>query len=126
MRFISVLVAALLPLTVYAQQDQGAPSTSMFGSVLPMMVLMFVIIYFLMIRPEQKKQKQRQKMINEMKKGDKVISVAGIYGVVQSIKGETVTVKIADNVNVEMTKSGVSNVVTDESNAKGEKVREKK
>ena len=98
----------------------------MFGSVLPMMVLMFVIIYFLMIRPEQKKQKQRQRMINEMKKGDKVVTVAGIYGVVQSIKGETVTVKIADNVNVEMTKSGVSNVVTDESNAKGEKVREKK
>jgi len=104
----------LLPAVAFAQKGGNAPSSNMFGSVLPMMLVMFVIIYLLMIRPEQKKQKQRQKMINEMKKGDKVLSVGGIYGSINSVKGDILTVKIADNTVVEMTKTAVSSVITKE------------
>ncbi len=117
MRSRVLLMAISVPAAVFAQAG-NAPSTSMFGSVLPMMLVMFAIIYFLMIRPEQKKQKQRQKMIGEMKKGDKVLTAGGIYGVVGSVKGETVTVKIADNTSVEMTKTSVTSVITKEGSSK--------
>ena len=98
----------------------------MFVSVLPMMVLMFVIIYFLKIRPEQKKQKQRQKMIQEMKKGDKVLTVGGMYGKIHNVKGDIIVLEIANNINVEVTKSAVSSVIPKNGEKKDEEAKEKK
>ncbi len=121
MRFIPWFIAATVPASVFAQAAGKSPASSMFGSVMPMMVVMFVIIYFLMIRPEQRKQKQRQKMISEMKKGDRVLTIGGMYGVIHNIKGEIVTLKIADNTNVEVTKIAVSNVVTNDTGSKDDK-----
>jgi preprotein translocase subunit YajC len=112
MYYLFLSIVGLLPAVVYAQQGGNAPSSSMFGSILPMMLIMFIIIYFLMIRPEQKKQKKRQQMINEMKKGDKVLTVGGIYGRISSLKGDTLVVKIAENTSVEVTKTAVSSVIT--------------
>ncbi|MBD3391524.1 MAG: preprotein translocase subunit YajC [Chitinivibrionales bacterium] len=117
MRFLFATAIVAFPGLLFAQGGEGSP-TSMFGSVLPMMLVMFAIIYFLMIRPEQKKQKQRQKMISEMKKGDKVLTVGGICGSIVSVKGENATVKIAENVTVEVTKSAISSVINKEGTAK--------
>ena len=80
-------------------------------SMLLPIVGMLAIFYFLLIRPQQKRQRETQKMISALKNGDKVVTTAGIYGTVAGIKDDVVIVKIADNVKVEMLKSAVSAVV---------------
>ena len=80
MSFISLLQAA-------------AGSGSMLMSVLPF-GLIILIFYFFIIRPQNKKQKETEKMLNALKKGDKVITVGGIHGVVSSTKEKTVIVKL--------------------------------
>lgn len=95
----------------------GAESTgSMFG-LMPMFVVMFVVLYFFMIRPQQKKQKETQAMLQNLKKGDRVTTAGGMYGTVVGIKEDVVTLKIADNAKVEFRKSAISNVVQRESPA---------
>ncbi|HPS14962.1 MAG TPA: preprotein translocase subunit YajC [Spirochaetales bacterium] len=72
--------------------------------------LVFVVFYFLIIRPQNKKQKEAQKMINQMKKGDKVVTIGGIHGVIQTVKEQTVVVKVDNDVFLEFSKSAVSAV----------------
>lgn len=75
------------------------------------MVLTFVsigvIFYFLIIRPQAKKAKEQQALINSLKAGDKVVTTGGIHGLLVSVKETTVTVKIADNVKIEIDKAAV-------------------
>lgn len=94
-------------------QDNTAPASpiSSFSSMLPMMAIMFAVVYFLMIRPEQKKQKTRQAMLTAIKKGDRVMTAAGIIGTVGTVKDATMMVKIADNTVVEFTKSAITSVL---------------
>jgi preprotein translocase subunit YajC len=75
-----------------------------------MLVSIFAIFYFLLIRPQRKKEKERQAMIEAVKKGDKVTTIGGIKGVVTNVKESTVTVKVDDNCKLEFTKSAVSSV----------------
>jgi preprotein translocase subunit YajC len=72
---------------------------------------MLAIFYFLLIRPQQKRQKATQAMIAALKNGDKVVTTAGIYGTVSGIKDDVVILKIAENVKIEILKSAVSAVV---------------
>jgi preprotein translocase subunit YajC len=124
MNFLSLISAALIvPIATAATFAQGqggaAPhAAGGFGSILPMMILMFVIIYFLMIRPEQKKQKDRQEMMKNLKKGDKVVTAGGITGIVGNVKEDTVMVKIAENTVVEFTRSAVNSIVQPKSDDK--------
>lgn len=84
-----------------------APSGSGLVSIVPIL-LMIVIFYFLLIRPQQKKEKERKQMISSIQKGDKVLTVGGIYGIVSSIKDDdTVILKIGDNTKVEFTRSSI-------------------
>ena len=71
----------------------------------------FAIMYFLILRPQQKKQKKHQQMISELKKGDKVITAGGIYGTIVGIKEKTIIVKVDENVKLELTRSSVSSKV---------------
>lgn len=91
--------------TAYAQ-GQGALGSGSWMSFVPI-VLMIVIFYFLLIRPQQKKEKQRLAMINSLKNGDKIVTASGIYGVVAGIKDDIITVKIASSTNVEIAKSAI-------------------
>jgi preprotein translocase subunit YajC len=104
----SILMAG--PVLGQAKQAVPGPANSWTGLV-PTMLVMFAIIYFLMIRPEQKKQKERQTMVNSIKKGDKVVSIGGIMGVVHNVKDTTIFVRIAENTVVEFTKAAISTVV---------------
>lgn len=72
---------------------------------------MLAIFYLLLIRPQQKRQKETQKMIESLKKGDRVVTASGLYGTVVGLKENLVVLKIADNVKVEMLKSAVSGLV---------------
>lgn len=76
------------------------------------MICIFVMMYFLVIRPQQQKQKQLQDRISGLKTGDEVV-VAGIHGVVANLKdGPTLTLKIADNVRIEVEKTAIGTVLT--------------
>ena len=109
MLFLALAVAAV---PVFSQ-EQSSPrgGNDMFTMIL-MMGGIFAVVYFLMIRPEQQKQKKRQSMIAEVKKGDKVMTIGGILGTIQSVKDTSLTVKIAEGTVVEMKKSAISEVVT--------------
>jgi len=73
-------------------------------------ILIFVIFYFLLIRPQQKKQKQHAEMISKLKKGDHVVTTGGIYGIVSTVKDRTVLLKIDENVKIEVQKNCISYV----------------
>ena len=79
--------------------------------MLIMMVLMFVLMYFLLIRPQRNRQKKLQEQIDSMKKGDRMISIGGIHGIVENVKQSTVTVRIAENTRIEFEKTAVNRVI---------------
>jgi preprotein translocase subunit YajC len=74
------------------------------------LIIIFVIFYFLLIRPQQKKQKDHRAMLEAIRKGDKVITNGGIYGLVEQVGEKTVTVKIAENVKVKFGKAYIAAV----------------
>jgi preprotein translocase subunit YajC len=87
--------------------------------------LVFVIFYFFIIRPQNKKQKDTQKMISAVKKGDKIITIGGVHGEVTLTKETTVVVKVDDNCKIEFSRSAIASVVVDEKSVKSEKAAEK-
>jgi len=85
-----------------------------FGGI-PVLLLFFAAMYFLMIAPNQKKQKQWQAMLNDLKSGDKVTTSGGIRGVVLQVKDDVITLRVApDNLKLEFAKSAIASVTTDE------------
>ncbi len=89
----------------------GAPAQPSLMMNLVPFVGMFAVIYFLMIRPQQKKVKEQQDMLSQLKKGDEVVTNAGILGTVAGITEKVVTLEVADNVRLKMLKSQVSQVM---------------
>lgn len=79
------------------------------ASLLPF-VLMFLVLYLLILRPQMKKQKNQQKMIDELEKGDQIVTSGGIHGSIANIKDDVIVVKIADNVKIEVSRAAVSRV----------------
>jgi preprotein translocase subunit YajC len=75
------------------------------------LILLFVVFYFLLIRPQQKRAKEQRKMISELAKGDEVIA-AGILGRVENVGEHFLTVEVADNVQIRVQKGAVSNVLS--------------
>ncbi len=90
----------------------GAASGSLLMTVLPF-GLIILIFYFFIIRPQNKKQKETEKMIAALKKGDKVVTIGGIHGVVSSTKEQTVIVKVDDGAKIEFNRTAIASVVTD-------------
>ncbi len=103
----------------------GAQGGSMLMTVLPF-ILIIAIFYFFIIRPQNKKQKETEKMINALKKGDKVVTIGGIHGVVSSTKEKTVIVKVDDNTKLEFNRSAIATVVTDKPAAPAKNVKKAK
>ena len=71
------------------------------------LIFIFVIFYFLLIRPQQRKAKDHAKLVSALKTGDSVVTNAGIHGVISNVKDKTVIVKIADNVKVEFDRAAI-------------------
>ncbi|MEW6674870.1 MAG: preprotein translocase subunit YajC [Nitrospirota bacterium] len=89
------------------QGGTGQGGGGMIGSLIPL-ILIFVIFYFLLIRPQQKRAREHRQMTENLKKGDKVITSGGVYGVIEAVGTNTVTVKIAENVRVKFGKSYIA------------------
>jgi preprotein translocase subunit YajC len=70
-------------------------------------VLIFIVFYFLLIRPQKKAQDEHKKMVGGLKKNDEVITAGGIHGTIMNVKESTVTLKVDDNVKIEVQKSSV-------------------
>lgn len=92
-------------------EPQGAGA--MLQSFLPL-ILIFVIFYFLLIRPQSKKAKEHKQMLENLKKGDKVMTNGGIYGIIEEIDADTVTLKIGikDDVRIKINRNFVSGLRT--------------
>src|SRR5512142_990388 len=101
----------------YAMGAPGGAAGQQAGgglSSIIMMLVIFGIFYFILIRPQQKKMKEHQKMVNELKKGDEIVTAGGMYAIVENTTPDTRTVKIAEGVKVKITRASVGAVVTPE------------
>ena len=101
-----------LTLTLLAQASPApaSPASGLGGFIVPM-TLLFIMMYFLMIRPQKKRQMEQQRLVSALKTGDRVVTNSGIHGLISNVKDTTVVVKVADNVKIEFEKSAISNVV---------------
>ena len=99
-----------------AQAEGQAASGGGLTSFLPL-ILIFVIFYFLLIRPQKQKQKKLRSQVEAMKVGDKVITAGGIHGLVTSVKKQSVSVKVDNNVKIEFEKGSIATVIGKDSSA---------
>ena len=106
----------------FAQTAPGLTGPSPVMTILPF-ILIFVIMYFLVIRPQQKKAKDHQQMLTKLKKNDEVMTSGGIYGKVISLADSVVTLEVAPNVRIRVHRPQISAVVTGEKSSSKE-VRE--
>jgi preprotein translocase subunit YajC len=96
-----------------AQAQAGAPASGPGGGVgffVPF-IFIFIIMYFMLFRPQKKRQQEQQRLIAALKTGDRVVTSAGIHGLIANVKETTVMLKVADNVKIELEKSAISNVL---------------
>lgn len=96
-------------LAAAALAETQAPAGSTLSMFLPM-ILVFVIFWFILIMPQRKQQKQRQAMLDALKKGDKVITIGGIHGEILEIDGDDLRLRIGDKVEIKVLRSAVSRV----------------
>ncbi len=107
--------------TAYAQAAAGAPGGGMESLMsLAPLVLIFVVFYFLLIRPQQKKLKEHKAMLEALRRGDKVVTGGGIVGTIVKVVDDAATVEIADNVRVRVLRSTITTVLAKTEPAKGE------
>ena len=92
----------------------GAPAGGEGGnpimSFLPLIAIV-AIFYFLILRPQKRKQKETQNMLSAIKKGDRVVTIGGLYGVIQSVRDTTVIIRADENVKLEFSRSSISSVL---------------
>lgn len=111
---MSLVLFSLCPIA------QGtAPAGGGLGSMMPMMLIIFGIMYFMLIRPQQRREKERRAMVDNIKTGERILFGGGILGSVTNVKDSTLIVKIADNVKIEVARASVTKVLE-----KGEKLSE--
>ena len=105
---------------ILAQTAQTARPPGLFNMMVPL-VLMFIIMYVILIKPQQRKQKEQDELIKKLKAGDRVVTNGGIHGTITGVKENTIMVRIADNVKVELNRTSVSAVTKVEKPAKKSK-----
>lgn len=113
MNFISILAQGQAP---------GGGIGGIFGSLPVMLIVMFVIIYFLMIRPQQKRVKEHQALVSQVTRGDKVVMTGGLHGTVYEVNDKTVLVEVWKNTVLTYDKASIQTVLRDspaETAAKG-------
>ncbi len=105
----------MLNLTLFFMQQGQQQGGGAMGFLLPML-LIFAIMYFLIFRPQMKKQKQHQAMVASLKKGDKIVTAGGIHGTIEGVKEKegVLIVKVADNVKIRLSRASVAKVVRDD------------
>ena len=99
------MIESLQSISIFVAEAQ---STNPLGHPAVMMVLMVVMFYFLLIRPQQKQRKEQAARIAALQSGDKVVTAAGIHGIVHNVKEHTVMVKVAEGTTIEFDKLAIT------------------
>lgn len=92
-----------------AAAEATAQQGSIVQALLPFVILL-VVFWFILWRPQQQQQKKRREMLSALKKGDKVVTIGGIHGEVVAFTDDTVTLRIAEKVEVKMNRSGIGSI----------------
>jgi preprotein translocase subunit YajC len=97
-------------LLAMSQPQGGSPEGSLISTLI-MFTLIIAIFYFMILRPQQKRQKDRQKMLDAVKKGDKVVTSGGMHGTVAGIDEKSILVQVAENVKLKFDRTAIAAVV---------------
>ncbi len=110
-----------------APGGDGGVASSPIAAILPF-VLIFILFYFLILRPQQKQQREKQELLKNLKRGDSVITVGGIYGRILNVAEDIVTLEIAKGVNVRVSRGSISGLesVREEEEKKGKEEKSEK
>jgi preprotein translocase subunit YajC len=102
----------MLPLLFATGQAAGGKQGGTMDTIIGFLpfILIIAIFYFLIIRPQNKKQKETRKMLEALKKGDKVVTIGGVHGTIARVNDKTVLLKVDDNVKLEFSRSAISSV----------------
>lgn len=92
----------------------GGEAASPLVTFLPL-ILIFIVFYFFIIRPQKKKEDQRRKMISEVKKGDKIVTIGGVHGTITQVDDTSVLAQVDTNTKLRIDKNAIANVGTKES-----------
>lgn len=92
-----------------APAENGAGAGGGF-SFLPLLIAVFAIMYFLMIRPQQKREKERREMLSALGKGDRVVTTGGICGTIVNLSEDNVILRVDDNVTMEFVRGAIAQV----------------
>ncbi len=103
---ILIMVLVLIGSCVPAEGEEGNSTTSTIYMI-GFLVIIFALFYFVMIRPQRKRQKEQQEMIAAIQKGDRVITAGGIYGVVESVREDSVVIKVEGGTSLRIAKGSV-------------------
>lgn len=106
------LILNWLPGMILAQTPAGEAQPPMWVNFMPFIILL-VMFYFLLIRPQQKKMKEHQAMVSALKAGDRVVAAGGIHGTITNVKDNVVVLKVAEQVKLEVDKASVSTIQSD-------------
>ena len=98
----------------------GEPGTFDFTALLPI-VAIIAIFYFLILRPQNKKQKETQKMLSALKKGDMVVTIGGIHGIIHKVTENSIILKVDDNVKLKFNRGAISSVTSQDKDDKEDK-----
>ena len=104
---------ANLPILLGASEGGSSGGSGQMVTTFVTFGLVILIFYFLIIRPQNKKQKAAKAMLSSLKKGDKVVSIGGVHGVVVAVKEQSTVVKVDDNTKLEFSKSAIASVVNE-------------
>jgi len=96
---------------LFAMSPQGGEGGGSLISTLIMFGAIFLIFYFMIIRPQQKRAKEKQKLLSNLEKGDKVVTNGGIYGVIAGLEEKTALLQISDNVKIKVDRSAITTVL---------------
>ena len=99
------LLIAMAPQNGQAQGGSMVSTLIMFGAI-------FLIFYFMIIRPQQKRQKEREKMLNSLKKGDKVVTSGGLHGTIAGIDEKTILLDVGNNVKLKFDRSAINTIAS--------------
>jgi preprotein translocase subunit YajC len=98
--------------TIIAMAPSGNGGGGSFISTIVMFGAIFLIFYFMIIRPQQKRAKEREKMLSNIQKGDKVVTSGGLHGVIAGLDEKTVLLQVGDNIKLKYERSAISSVIS--------------
>ena len=104
----SIMVTFLAALSGCAPSPEGTEERGFDWTLIIFVVLLVAIFYFLIIRPQRRQQKRHQELMQELKRGDKVITTGGIYGVVESLSEDSVVLKIESGATIRIARTSIA------------------